>query len=334
MEDIAPELLELLRSRFSEKISANPKIRALYKRVRDGVATYADAEEYAYLVGETLSQTFGNYLSSAVLPDGRMYYNIADRVLRPLLEEDHSIVSDVAAMVQEALNQKANIGIKAQTVAVNTDRIDGIINKVSVADSFDDVAWVLAEPVVNFSMNVVDEILRANVEFQGRAGLQPKIIRKAERKCCKWCSSLAGEYDYPVPRKIYQRHERCRCTTDYDPGDGRRQNVYTKQWTDPEESDKMIKRQVVGLKANDVTVKDLSKHARQRIHERNVTIEAVRDAIEHPLSASPVKYDDKGRPSIVFTGKKATFSINPNNGVITTVYPTHTKTAQKLLERK
>lgn len=247
MEDIAPELLEQLRTRFSEKISVNPKIRALYKRIQSGDANYADAEEYAYLVGEALSKTFRELLSSAVLPDGRMYYNIADRVIWPLLEEDHSLIADAARTVQTALNEKAGIGIKAQSVAVNTDRIDGIINKISGAENFDDIAWILDEPVKNFSMNVVDEILRANVDFQGRAGLRPRIIRKAERKCCEWCSQLAGEYDYPVDREVYRRHERCRCTVEYDPGTGKRQNVYTKKWTEPEKSAKIKARKSAGL---------------------------------------------------------------------------------------
>lgn len=247
MEDIAPKLLELLRKRFSEKIAVDPKIRALYKRIQNGAANYADAEEYAYLVGQALSQTFGNHLSSAALPDGRMYYNIANRVLRPLLEEDHAIISEVAGMVQTFLNQRAGIGIKAQTAAVNNDRIDGIIDKVSNAENFDDVAWVLDEPIKNFSMNVVDETLRANVNFQGRSGLTPKIIRKAERKCCEWCSRLAGEYDYPdVPDDIYRRHERCRCTVEYDPGDGRRQNVHTKSWTSAVDSDTLEARKKIG----------------------------------------------------------------------------------------
>lgn len=248
MEDIAPELLELLQKRFSEKIAVNPKIRAIYKQIKEGSATYADAEEYAYQIGQALSQTFGENLSSAVLPDGRMYFNIADRVLRPLLEEDHAIISEAAAMVQTALNQQAGIGIKAQTVAVNTDRIDGIVNKVANAEVFDDVAWVLDEPVKNFCMNVVDETLRANVTFQGKAGLRAKIIRKAERKCCDWCSQLAGEYDYPdVPDDVYRRHERCRCTVEYDPGEGRRQNVHTKRLTTPGERDIIEERKRFGL---------------------------------------------------------------------------------------
>lgn len=248
MEDIAPALLELLRKRFSEKVAVNPKIRALYKRIREGSATYADAGVYAWLVGEALSQTFGENLSSGMLPDGRMYYNIADRVLRPLLEEDHGLIADAAGLVQTALNEKAGIGIQAQTVAVNTDRIDGIIEKVSDAPVFDDVAWVLAAPVKNFSQAVVDDIIRENVNFQGRAGLRPKIIRKAERKCCDWCANLAGEYDYPdVPDDVYRRHENCKCTVEYDPGEGRRQNVHTKRLTTPGERDIIEERKRFGL---------------------------------------------------------------------------------------
>jgi len=189
-----------------------------------------------------------------------MYFNIADRVLRPLLEEDHAIVSEAAAMVQTALNQKANIGIKAQTVPVNTDRIDGIVTKVSDSDTFDTVSWVLDEPVKNFSMNVVDETLRANVNFQGRSGLTPKVIRRAERKCCEWCSNLEGVYDYPdVPNEVYQRHERCRCTVEYDPADGKRkrQNVHTKKWTDEAGYDILETRKSVGIQSLAV---DLSKH--------------------------------------------------------------------------
>ena len=260
MEDIAPQLLETLRTRFSEKIAVNPKIRALAKKIKAGDATYVDAEDYAYLIGNALSEVFMDNLSSAVLPDGRMYYNIAQRVLQPLLEEDHAIVSDAAAMVQTFLNQKANIGIKAQTVPVDEDRIYGIVNKVAEAESFDDVKWVLDAPVVNFSMNVVDEVLRANVDFQGKSYLTPKVIRRSERKCCKWCSDLDGVYDYPfIPEDVYRRHERCRCTVEYDPADGkrRRQNVHTKEWTD--ESGRVIleARKSIGIPS---LIADLSEH--------------------------------------------------------------------------
>lgn len=263
MEDIAPELLEKIRQSFEEMLEKSKPIQTLYQAIVAGTATYSDAEEYAYLVGEALSQAFGKHLSSAVLPDGKMYFNIADRVLRPMLEADHEMVANAAAAVQQVLNRTAGIGLKPQTVAVNQDRIDGIINRISSADSFDDVAWVLGTPVVLFSQNVVDETLRRNVVFQGKAGLTPKIIRKAERKCCEWCRSLAGEYDYPnVPDDIYRRHENCRCTVEYDPADGkrRRQNVYTKKWTDEAPYDTLEARRNAGRKS---ILLDLVQHPKK-----------------------------------------------------------------------
>lgn len=253
MNDIAPELLEKMQSAFKDNLDSNLKIRELYELVRGGKATYIDAEDFAYEVGSVLAKVFGENLSSAILPDGKMYYNIAERLLRPLLEENHSLVADVAARVQEALNQKAGIGIKAQSIPVNDDRIDGIINKVSSAEKYDDVAWVLDEPVKAFSQSVVDESLKANINFQGKAGLHPRVIRKAEHKCCEWCSRLEGEYDYPdVPHDVYRRHERCKCTVDYYPGDGRRQNVHTKQWKTVEERDKIETRKKVGTGSRDI----------------------------------------------------------------------------------
>lgn len=231
MEDIAPGLLESIREDFTHRIQRNRKILTLYEAIQSGTAAYQDVEVYAYEIGKALSQAFGKHLSSAVLPDGRMYYNVAQRVLRPLLEENHGLVAAAALRVQTTLNQKARIGLKAQSAKLNDDRIAGIVDKVSSSESFDDVAWVLNEPVKNFSQSIVDQTLKANVDFQGRTGLRPKVIRRAEGKCCEWCSSLAGEYDYPdIPDDVYRRHERCRCSVEYDPGSGKRQNIWTKQF--------------------------------------------------------------------------------------------------------
>ena len=262
IEDIAPALLEQIQKDFRTRIQNSTKLKDLLQLVTDGKATYVQAEEFAHEAGTLLSQTLGEHISSAVLPDGKMYFNIADRVLRPVLQEDHQLISDVAVQVQEHLNKKAGIGLKAQSVSVNEDRIDGIIDKVSDAESFDDVAWVLDEPVVNFSQSVVDDILKANIDFQGKAGLRPQIIRQAEHNCCEWCSRLEGKYDYPkVPPDVYRRHERCRCTVDYLPGNGKVQNVHTKGWKTEEEYAKIVARKQLGLK--DAFISSLSAHPKR-----------------------------------------------------------------------
>lgn len=335
MEDIAPALLEQLQKDFHDNIQKNKSLQDLLKLVEAGKAGYAQAEEIACEIGSALSQAFGKTLSAAALPDGKMYFNIAQRVVGQLLEEDHQLIAQVAEQVQTTLNKKANIGLKAQTVAVDEDRVYGIVNKIANAEAFDDVAWVLGEPVVNFSQSVVDNILKANVNFQGKAGMTPKIIRKAERKCCKWCQSLAGEYEYPmVPDDVYRRHERCRCIVEYDPGSGKRQNVHTKQFTEPEDAGNIEARKVLGIHTNGVTIREVGKHVHDQMAARNVTMDSILDALTNPLEIKPVKYDEEGRPSFAVIGRKATVTINPESGKITTTYPTHTKTANKLLRKK
>ncbi|MCD7906160.1 MAG: hypothetical protein LUH04_00370 [Clostridium sp.] len=231
-EDIAPALLEQLKAVFLENLENDKTAAKLLAEIEAGTANYAIAGDYAEQVGTALADAFYNCLTLDALPNGQMYWNIADRVVRPLLEQDYELVSTTAAQVQTALNEAAGIGIKAQKAALNEDRIEGILNVISNEDNWIKMIGTLNEPVITFSRSVVDDAVKANVEFQGKSGLKPKIIRKAEYKCCEWCSKLAGTHEYPdVPDDIYRRHESCRCTVEYDPGDGRRQNVHTKKWT-------------------------------------------------------------------------------------------------------
>jgi hypothetical protein len=277
MEDIAPALLEDLQQAFAEKLDASEEIRRLLKAIRDGTGGYIEAGDYAWEVGDALAKVFGERLSSAVLPDGRMYYNIADRAIRPLLEQDHALVADAARTVQQHLNEKAELGLKAQAAPLNVDRIDGIIDRVSAAESFDDVSWLLGDPVRTFSQSIVDDTLKANMDFQGKAGLSPRIIRKATGKCCEWCQALAGVYRYPdTPDDVYRRHNNCRCTLEYDGGDAKNfRNVWTKKWTTAEEHEQTeYRKQLPGL---DLTP-SIKKPSQKVDSLENVTAEYLRNA--------------------------------------------------------
>lgn len=335
MEDISPKLLEQLRAHFLETLEKNARAAGLLQQIKAGTAGYAEAGEYAYEVGAALSETFRVGLSSDVLPDGRMYQNIAEKVVAPLLGDDYALVSKAAAQVQQTLNQAAGLGLKAQAAALDTERVQGIIYKVANSPSYGDVAWVLDEPVKTFSQSVVDATLQKNAEFQSKAGLRPRIIRKAETKCCEWCSRMEGVYNYPdVPNDVYRRHERCRCMVEYDPGGGKRQDVWTKQWTSSTEDATIQARKVIGLRVNGIDVREIGDHVIQRMSDRSVDMESIKDALENPLQIKPTRYDDQGRPSFVVVGHKATISINPETGKLTTTYPTHTKTVSKLLQKR
>lgn len=254
MEDVTPELLETLLEEYGKEIETSEIIRFILEKIKEGSATYTDANAFAIEIGSILSKAYGSKISSDVLPNGKMYYNIADRLLRGTLTKSYEDVADVTVRIQEILNEKAKIGIKAIKPEINEDRIKGLIELVSAAEHYDDVGKTLGSSIENYTQSIVDDAIKANVEFHGKSGLSPVISRKVAGNCCAWCARLVGNYSYPdVPKDVYRRHRNCRCTVDYDPGTGKRQNVHTKLWADSEqelEQRKTIGLEKLGLKGN------------------------------------------------------------------------------------
>src|SRR5690625_237307 len=231
VNDIVPELLENIQRDFNSKIKKSRRLKTIQKAIESGTATYTQANLYAVEVGGILADVFKTHIKSDVLPDGHMYYNIAERIVTPTLTENHAMVTKVSAEVQEQLNKSVGLGLKGIEAPVNNHRIKSIINRITEEEVFDDVAWILQEPVINFTQTTVDETIKANVDFQGESGLSPKVIRTTDADPCDWCIDMAGVYKYPnVPDGVYARHDRCRCTVEYDPGDARKQDVWTKEW--------------------------------------------------------------------------------------------------------
>ena len=280
MEDIVPSLLKLMQDDFQVMFDESEVISRLYAKVRDGTATYVEANEFAIEAGDILAKVFSRNISSSVLPDGKMYYNIAERVIGPMMSNNHELISSVTQQVQTILNKSAGIGIKAIKPGLNQDRIEGIINRVSSAEVFDDVAWILDEPVKTFSQSIVDDSIRENAEFHAESGLQPVIRREIAGNCCEWCKAVAGTYTYPdnVPHDVYRRHQRCRCTVDYIPKKGRVQNIHSKKWKSQEEYDKIEERKTIGISEKAYEMSDVSTGGKR--NENPLTEEQISEAKE------------------------------------------------------
>ncbi len=226
VDDIVPKLLDDLKKEFLSKYKANKKIPKLLE-----TKNHANAYLYAQEVGDILAEVFDSKLSASILPEGKMFFNIGERILNETLGNNHKLVTEYAVELQTALNKEAGIGLKPKTNKVNQDRIDGLVNRLSTEDNFDDVKWILKDPVANFSRSVMDDFVMTNADFHAKAGLKPKLTRYVNSEHCEWCDKIAGTYDYPVDKIIYARHENCDCVVEYHPKDGRGiQNSHTKRW--------------------------------------------------------------------------------------------------------
>lgn len=233
MTDIAPELWEKISSEFEAALKNDKEIAGLYEKIRSGRATYEEAQIFSQRVGKLSSIALTDNITAEVLPDGKMYYNIAERTVRPALERDYELISDISAEVQASLNEAAGIGMNPVIPEMNEDRVSGLIDKLTEdGKSFDDVRWLLDDPVENFCQSIVDDSVRENAEMHYASGLTPKIKRiMTGHKACEFCIERAGEHKYPLPdNRIYQRHENCRCLVLYDPGNGKYQDAHSKKY--------------------------------------------------------------------------------------------------------
>lgn len=243
IKDIVPGIFDEIEKSFDLKTKESNIIKNKLKALKNKKANYKDANEFAVEVGKILADTFQDKIKTEDLPDGKMYYNIAKRLIEPNMVRNHDLVSEYSKEVQSQLNKQANISIKAQKADLNQDRIDKLVDKITKYDSYEDGKWLLNEPIINFTQAVVDETIKKNANLHYKSGLTPKIIRKEHGNCCDWCKEIVGTYSYPdVPEDIYRRHRHCRCTVDYYPGDGKRQDIWSKKWKDIEKDDKIKER--------------------------------------------------------------------------------------------
>ena len=250
MQDIAPELLKRIQSDFRDKCRSDKELGKLIDKIDSGKGDFRDAQGFAEHIGDRLGEAYVKNLTEETLPNGRLYRNIAEKVITPTLERNHDLVCDASGKVEQALNEEAGIGLKVQVPELDQDRLNGLIDHVSDhEDPFtDEKAQELADLAENFTHHVVDAFIEKNADAHYAAGLSPKIERDAMAECCAWCLDLAGTYDYPLKdRSVYQRHKDCRCVVDYHPGNGKVQNVHSKEWRDETDSDILEARKTANL---------------------------------------------------------------------------------------
>ena len=285
--DILPSLLKEVQERFEQDFGKSEIVRNAFATLKAKKATYKTANEFAIEIGEILSKALGDSISADKLPDGKMYYNIAQRLLTDVLGRNHELVSGYASDVQKNLNDKAKIGLKVQVPELNLDRIAGIVNRFSSEENFEDVSWLLGEPIVNFTQSIIDDSIQKNAEFHHRSGLQPEIVRKSYFHCCEWCQEVQGNYKYPrVPKDVYRRHQHCRCILDYDPKNGKTQNVWTKKISN-KSSDELENRKRINI-----DVRDNNRKADIQEYKTIVDVLGVKNAPISLAKFQDLKYND------------------------------------------
>lgn len=229
--DIGEDILKAIRAGIASEVNGNGKIARLITKAENGRANLNDVSELSAQLGIALSRLIAANVTPDKLPDGKLYYNIADTFLTGALKDNYDIINVAAQAVQESTDNKLGVNIEPQKAEFPAERVHTIVNAVSdeTAD-WSTIERRLDSPVRNVTESFYNDYVEANAEFRSDAGLKSYIIRETDGNCCAWCSSLAGQYEYPndVPPDVYARHDNCNCTVTYI-SDKTKQDVWSKK---------------------------------------------------------------------------------------------------------
>jgi len=175
---------------------------------------------------------------------------------------------------------------------------------------FKDIEKLLESCITNYCCSVVDDCVKGNAEFHAQAGIKAKITRRTtSSKPCDWCKSLAGTYEYPVEREVYQRHRDCSCIVEYDPGDGKTQNAHTKEWRDKTEAKKRAERKSAGLE------QPLKKNPQEKINSLQRKLAVRKKAVAKSSGTDIISVEGTQNFAEIKLHMKQNYDINVDDSV-------------------
>ena len=167
MADIGAELLTKIRKEFAETITKKYNANYIAKildKVENGTADFNDVSRFSQGIGYRLSEIIKKYVTPENLPDGTLYYNIADTVLQGTLHDNYELINGVASSVQKTLDKKAGISIKPQQANYPTDRVHSIVNSLTDTTATQEVIQRrLDAPVRNVTNSMYDDYVERKV---------------------------------------------------------------------------------------------------------------------------------------------------------------------------
>lgn len=211
-----------VRDRVSKAFDESPRLEVIYKHIRMGTATYEDAHNFAIELSNIMVKELWSY-SHELNGDEMSGY-----LLEELLTKHGRLTDSVCESIQLTLNDTAGLGLNAIVPPVDADRIAGIVTVMNETEEQREMFKAIEEPFKTCALSHIDDWVKANADFQKRAGLNPVIVRKFEgahydakskkMRVCQFCSNLAGTFDYEdAPRDVYVRHLGCKCNVLYYP---------------------------------------------------------------------------------------------------------------------
>lgn len=225
----AAENYRRMRSELDRRLSLDPELRRISKKIKDGTADFNDTFRYSEIVSKHIGKIMQENIGEITNPLGKQY------VCEALLNDHYDAINDVLGTVQVSLDEELGIHLKPIKAPKPVERIRQIAHSLEDPGVKPEVIKRRAgAPVVNTAMSMHDDYIRINAAKRHDMGFKCYLNRVAVSGCCKWCTEVAGRYVYgDHPDDIFRRHDNCDCTVTFENG-RERQDVWSKRtWEAP-----------------------------------------------------------------------------------------------------
>ena len=316
-------MLDRLRKLLEDAAAADERLKVIRKRMEKGNATFADTAEYSDRLSNLLGEILAAHVEHLTQPKEK------ETICKQLLKEHYARINKVLANVQLDLDQQREIHIRPQQAAFPAERVQKVAHALEDPTvPLDTIRRRANAPVANVAKSFHDDYIQANAKFRSEAGLKCWIVRTTDGNCCKWCTEVAGRYEYgSEPGDVYRRHDNCGCTTVYE--NGRiRQHVWSKKYWSDEKEREYLKKLDEKKKAKRIAANH-SKKARELQEKNKPTILTPAQGKALQAKHKPTVLTKGSRSGIIMTEENALY----RKKVSEKVEPMPKKQFQRIVKR-
>lgn len=214
MSEFTDELLEKITTEYDELKLYDKQIVMILKSIESS-SNYNNAYSY----GKKLAKRLADIMEKN-MPNGEAYYGTLLQILEPSIKNLYTDITNACVTIQNNKNAIAGLGIKAQTNAMSKQMASVMASRLSLDPDYE-------KALVDYSAEVVDKNLKANMKFGEKLGFGVKVTRtydgigiRYRKDACQWCLNRAGTKQFRNATEagydpIFERHNGCGCMIDY-----------------------------------------------------------------------------------------------------------------------
>ena len=217
---------EQLRAAIESRITFDPQLRVLRKKISQGTATLAETAKYSQICAQIMGWMFSEQVLELI---------DREEVCTQLLHDRYNDTNRVCEEVLRAVDTAAGVNMNPRHAAFPGERVQQLAHSLLDPNADGETIQRRSKAgAANVAISFHDDFVDENAAFRSDAGYECYITRVVGSASCPWCSGMAGRYKYDeMPEGMFRRHDNCTCTVTFEQG-AFRQDVWSKRsWEAP-----------------------------------------------------------------------------------------------------